>query len=1429
MMLSPDPVMSSDLENLVRDCTVQVIGEQRGTGFFLAPGIVITCAHVTGSRIRPTVRWEQAGRQAVEATAARPARVLDHGKHPIPDLHGPYPDVAVIEVPELTGHPCVALDDDWPQGPDIFYVCGYPREGGAELLTPARLSYRGKHATDPVAYLDLADDRVKPGMSGAALLNLRTEAVCGVLVATKNLKQPDGGLAVHWTAVKDDLTDLLTANRAFHQRDQRWNTARQRRRRRRPPEITRPLPENFEPRNDLLDQAKNALLAANPGGSTRVVGLVGMGGTGKSVLACVLAHDDDVKQAFQDGIVWLDFGQRADPVARQRQLVAAFGDDDRRAVDSQHRLRDLDELLAGARCLVILDDVVQRQQLRYFELSVPESALLVTARDRTVLGQSGMVRSVPVHVLPPEPARRLLAAWAQHPSDLPSDGREVADQCEGLPLALALAGAMVAQGHSWRYLRDAIRAADLHELLVGLPYYPDEYGNLFRVLDVSVSCLEAADRDCYLALAVFEGRGAVPAEAAVRLWHEFGLTEHDCERLIVQLDRRSLLRYDKAAGTVSMHNLQYAYARGRLGEERLRGLHGLLADAILGGWGGLADGLRGLSASRIANSVERYGVLELTAHLEAAGRDDDIHRLLALSEPPSASQPGQPGNAWYAAHARIGETIAYDADLLLAWNRAKASANQSRAEARPADAIGLEIRYALMSASLSSLTARIPPSLITELVADGRWTTSLGVRHARMLPAAEASARTLVDLLARTSRTGGDGTVTATDLAGEALVAAQAVGDPFARAMILAALAAYPPSRADGVREAWQAIDVIPDELSRARAIAALAASAKRLPKELRDEALRLASVSESPRSLTVMLTALAPLVPVAERRAIFAGAWRAAGQIGPPESRFTALSALLPILAPDERAVAAGLARAAAEDIPAGLNQVSALVTLAAQPHNRATRNALLLRAEQIAGTISQQGEKATALAAVAACVPSKAHRRTLIGLAYDATCAETDPGARVDALIALVALDPESAELRAKADEVIAAIGQQTARAAALTALACRLGHGDRRSAVLARALAEASAIDDAPARAAGLAALIPHMPGWDNPAAEFGGGWAIDRAREDACAFSQLTQVAVAAALAPVARERRAAILKGASLVARELLDPRDLVTAYTALIPRLTGTARDDAIGRACRAAADITEQHQQRAALLALLAVAPDAVRWHADAVTRAVLAVDDGLRELRGAVVAAGADIEGRSSMLATILSAPAVVLSSDVDLQPPETGAFDRRTISRDTKPVISAVGELLARATALLILTEASAGDPIGARPAARTAHAIEQARQAMLTISALLRELPEPLRAQLLAAGQAVEAASRLTAPDSLELARTAVPPAPEQQRTASMPPWAPDLRGLVDDAADRGRGALMSELPALAPAIARYGGGRAVTEAIQALLDVGRWWP
>jgi len=223
---TPGTRMAERLENLLRECTVQVIGERTtGAGFFIAPGKVMTCVHVIGDSPGLRVRWERDGQDAVEfQVIGAPVRLATRGKA-IAALEVEYPDIAVLDVVGTDGHPCVRMDAEWPEDGDSFQVYGYPKEGGTIRLTPARLGYRGKHGNEPLAYLDLASDTVKPGMSGAAVLNRRTGGVCGVVVASKNAAQPDGALAVPWQAIAAELSDLLTANWAFHTQDARWRAA----------------------------------------------------------------------------------------------------------------------------------------------------------------------------------------------------------------------------------------------------------------------------------------------------------------------------------------------------------------------------------------------------------------------------------------------------------------------------------------------------------------------------------------------------------------------------------------------------------------------------------------------------------------------------------------------------------------------------------------------------------------------------------------------------------------------------------------------------------------------------------------------------------------------------------------------------------------------------------------------------------------------------------------------------------------------------------------------------------------------------------------------------------------------------------------------------------------------------------------------------
>jgi tetratricopeptide (TPR) repeat protein len=429
--------MAEGLEDLLRACAVRVMGgPMPGAGFFVAPGQVLTCVHVIGDSDTLTVRWERDGQRAVEVPVARRVAVLDGGGRPIPALARDYPDIAVLEVAGLDGHPCVSIDPEWPSQEDTFQVFGYPREGGSELLTPARLSYRGTKGTMPATFLDLASDRIKGGMSGAAVLNQRTGGVCGVLVASKGTACPDGALAIPWSAVDTELGAVLAANQAFHLADRRWHTAAAARRK----HLRFRLPwvvDHFTGRDDLLARLDAALNQHQAGVITQAVS--GLGGVGKTQLAAAYVarhhHEFDIAAwvRAEDGAT-ADLADLAVAVA----LPVA-------GRTPPERASDVLAFLAGTErsWLLVLDNVPGPAALTELPTS-GQGRVLLTSRHRGGYGAFGP--ELPVDVFDAETARDYLLARTGRTGEEAADAGAVAKALGFLPLALAHAGAYCAAG-----------------------------------------------------------------------------------------------------------------------------------------------------------------------------------------------------------------------------------------------------------------------------------------------------------------------------------------------------------------------------------------------------------------------------------------------------------------------------------------------------------------------------------------------------------------------------------------------------------------------------------------------------------------------------------------------------------------------------------------------------------------------------------------------------------------------------------------------------------------------------------------------------------------------------------------------------------------------------------------------------------------------
>ncbi|MBT2406764.1 MULTISPECIES: trypsin-like peptidase domain-containing protein [unclassified Streptomyces] len=203
------------LEPLVQAATVRVhappdgyetpgTGPTWGSGFFVAPGWVLTCAHVVGEgggAVRLVGRevgitFSSGGHGATGTVAGRvecvlPERLERHrpGRRSLWDL----PDLALVRVLAPITHACVWLTDRArPRLEEAAYF-GCTEDLGVPEITGRTTRLRGTAANGAAIRLG-DDDEIEPGMSGGPVVDLARGEVVGVVKARRHTG--GGGLAV---------------------------------------------------------------------------------------------------------------------------------------------------------------------------------------------------------------------------------------------------------------------------------------------------------------------------------------------------------------------------------------------------------------------------------------------------------------------------------------------------------------------------------------------------------------------------------------------------------------------------------------------------------------------------------------------------------------------------------------------------------------------------------------------------------------------------------------------------------------------------------------------------------------------------------------------------------------------------------------------------------------------------------------------------------------------------------------------------------------------------------------------------------------------------------------------------------------------------------------------------------------------------------
>ncbi len=497
-----------------------------------------------------------------------------------------------------------------------------------------------------------------------------------------------------------------------------------------------------------------------------------------------------------------------------------------------------------------------------------------------------------------------------------------------------------------------------------------------------------------------------------------------------------------------------------------------------------------------------YEVRNLVEHLVRADRGDAVHQLLAIE--------GRHGSTWYEIKQQADDDRGYERDLSVAWRLADEQFCAATGVRPRAAAICIQIRYALIGASLRATSAGLTARGLRRRVRTGEWTMARArvattrvpdpVARAEMLgvlaDAADATGQLelIADALADPSRPQVLPTVAGrlpTAALPSVLAAARAIRSDDATADALAAVALYlDAAQVEGALADARGID---DGAARARAVAALV---PRAPDGLVDDAVLAGDLfGDEDAALAALETVATRLSLAATERAL-----QAIGAFAPSVRRSRLAATLARALPPNRRTRALRIEREAARQIRARDQRASALAALgfvaealgvvrAMSPADRATGLAeitpmltppLAREAIDVVADLPSPTARSGALVSLS---PILGADSMLAALKLVEDVKLTQPRARM--LFALAPALPEPRVMRAL--DLALAIRDIDARKVALAALEPRLSERHRAIARYRRrhvATDDAEAImrswDDAPAQTAAAARPEPAAPG-------------------------------------------------------------------------------------------------------------------------------------------------------------------------------------------------------------------------------------------------------------------------------------------------------------------------------------------------------------
>lgn len=274
----------------------------------------------------------------------------------------------------------------------------------------------------------------------------------------------------------------------------------------------------------------------------QLVGVVGMGGSGKTTLATAFCNDKEVQDHFKKRIVF-------ETVSRSPNIIEILGSMWRQlAGKNETKFRDIENArrqLQNELCLkesrptlVVLDDVWEKCDLDKLMFEGAGYKTLITTRNNQILISDQQYEN---QLLKPSDAVSLFCHFAFRQPSIPetADGdlvKEVIAKCDGLPLALEVIG------RSLNGLLSEAWVTAKKKLSEGQPV-SDDHKNALRVMGTSVDILEKEVRECFLDMGIFEEARNISADMLLDLAvYVHGLERAGAYTILVELASRNLVK-----------------------------------------------------------------------------------------------------------------------------------------------------------------------------------------------------------------------------------------------------------------------------------------------------------------------------------------------------------------------------------------------------------------------------------------------------------------------------------------------------------------------------------------------------------------------------------------------------------------------------------------------------------------------------------------------------------------------------------------------------------------------------------------------------------------------------------------------------------------------------------------------------------------------